>query len=220
LQEAVIKNAWNGPPQCEHCGIRHLVLFSALRGEDFSLIHEPIEEITFKRGQRIYHAGDDPEYLYTVREGVVKLEHSMADGSERIVRILMRGSVAGLEALVGQSYKQDAVVIDPVLTCRIPIRTIHHLNRDLPHFHRQLLSRWQEALTAADAWLTELGTGTARMRIARLLLHFSEQQSPGEAFFVPTREDMAAMVSTSTETASRITAEFYRKGLLENVTRN
>ena len=220
MNDPAIDVAWSGPSQCEHCGIRHLVLFSALEREEFALIHEPIDEMELGKGRRLYHEGDVPDYVYTVRQGAIKLERALPDGSDRIVRILTRGDVAGLEALLGQPYRHDAVVIDPVMVCRIPVRTINHLNRELPHFHRQLMGRWQEAVTAADAWLTELATGTARARVARLLLRFSEGHTGGSAFFVPKREDMAAMIGVSTETVSRVTAEFARLGYLVNASSN
>jgi len=220
MNDPAIEAAWHGPAQCEHCGIRHLVLFSALERDEFALIHEPIDEMELGKGRRLYHENDVPDYVYTVREGAIKLERALPDGSDRIVRVLTRGDVAGLEALLGQPYRHDAVVIDPVLVCRIPVRTINHLNRELPHFHRQLMGRWQEAITAADAWLTELATGTARARVARLLLRFSEGHAGGESFFVPKREDMAAMIGVSTETVSRVTAEFARLGHLVNSASN
>lgn len=220
MNEPAIEAAWSGPAQCEHCGIRHLVLFSALEREEFALIHEPIDEMELGKGRRLYHEGDVPDYVYTVRQGAIKLERALSDGSDRIVRILVRGDVAGLEALLGQPYRHDAVVIDPVTVCRIPVRTINHLNRELPHFHRQLMSRWQEAVTAADTWLTELATGTARARVARLLLRFAAGHPGGTPFFVPKREDMAAMIGVSTETVSRITADFSRLGYLVNVSSN
>ena len=220
MNDPAIKAAWYGPARCEHCGIRHLALFAALEKDDFARIDESIDELRLDRGERLYLTGDDPEYLYTVRKGALKLVHSLVDGSERIVRILTLGDVAGLEALLGWPYKHDAVVIEPVSACRIPVRTVNHLNRDSPHFHRHLMRRWQEAVTVSDDWLTELGTGSARARVARLLLRVSRHPGAEGAFFVPTREDMAAMVGTTTETVSRITADFHRRGHLENVARN
>ncbi|MES9966951.1 MAG: helix-turn-helix domain-containing protein, partial [Sedimenticola sp.] len=79
--------------------------------------------------------------------------------------------------------------------------------------HQELLSRWQRALTEADAWLTELSTGSAKQRVARLLLRLvrDEEASECELF---SREDMGAMLGITTETASRTIAEFKRQSLL------
>jgi CRP-like cAMP-binding protein len=79
--------------------------------------------------------------------------------------------------------------------------------------HRELLNRWQRALKEADAWLTELSTGSAKQRIARLLLRLA-QDNPGSECQLFAREDMGAMLGITTETASRTIAEFKRKSLL------
>lgn len=219
MGEQAIAATWEGPARCEQCGIRHLVLFSSLESHEFALIHDPIDEMTLGKGRRLYREGESSNYLYTVQEGVVKLFHYLPDGSERIVRLLFKGDVAGLETLLGQPYQHHAVAIDPVLSCRIPVHTVEQLSRELPHFHRQLLSRWQQAVGDTDTWLTELATGSAKSRVARLMLRLADKDSDAMCF-LPTREDMGAMMGVSTETVSRITAEYNRDGLLSKVAKN
>ena len=211
-----IQSAWDGPPQCEHCGIRHLVLFSSLEQDEFSLIHEPIDERRFDKSEVLYREGDPGDHVFTVREGVIKLVHYTANGEERIVRLLKRGDVAGLEALLGQPYHHEAIPLDPVLACRIPVRVVNHLNRRLPNFHHELMSRWQQAVNEADSWLTELGTGPVRARVARLLLRLAEAE-PGDTCFMPTTEDIGSMLAVTKESVSRATADFKRAGMIEHV---
>ena len=81
------------------------------------------------------------------------------------------------------------------------------------------MARWQRALSEADAWLTELSTGSARQRIARLLLRLvrNRQSSECELF---SREDMGAMLGITTETTSRTIAEFKRQSLLVDLSTN
>lgn len=212
-----IETAWAGPPQCQYCGIRHLVLFSSLERDDFALIHDPIDERTFEKAGALYREGDPGDHVFTVREGVVKLVHyDRRTGGERIVRLLKRGDVAGLEALLGQPYRQHAVALDSVLTCRIPVTVINDLNRRLPNFHHELMTRWQHAVNEADAWLTELGTGPVKARVARFLVRLVEAE-PGDSCFLPAREDLGAMLGVTTESVSRTTADFKRSGLIEYV---
>ena len=97
--------------------------------------------------------------------------------------------------------------------CSLPAPVVDRLSRDNPALHWELLNRWQRALSEADAWLTELSTGAARQRVARLLLRLvrDEQQSECELF---SREDIGAMLGITTETASRTIAELRRQSLL------
>jgi CRP-like cAMP-binding protein len=90
------------------------------------------------------------------------------------------------------------------------------LGQDNPQLHVELLHRWQRALSEADAWLTELSTGPARERVARLLLRLvREQETPECTLFG--REDLGAMLGITTETASRTIAEFKRQGILTDL---
>ena len=127
-----IEIAWQGPPQCEHCGIRHLVLFADLSHDDFSLIHKPVDELVFKVGEALYQAGDLPEHVYTVREGLIKLVQFLPNGEQRIVRLLKQGDATGMEALLGEPYAHNAIVLQPVSACRIPVEVVERLSRDYP----------------------------------------------------------------------------------------
>lgn len=213
MKEQAIEQAWQGPPQCRQCGIRELVLFADLKHEDFRLIHRPIDELSLDSNSLLYHSGDEARYIYTVRTGTVKLIHYLPEGGQRIVRLLGRGDIAGLEALLGQPYQHEARVLEPATLCRIPVAVIERLNHDTPRLYRQLMARWQRSVSEADAWLTELSRGQAPARVARLLLHLADRAG-GETIYLPSREDIGAMLGITTETASRVTADLRRKQIL------
>lgn len=190
-----------------------MVLFADLEHDDFALIHKPIDELQFAPGHSLYHPGDAPNYVYTIRQGLLKLSQSLPSGDQRIVRLLRQGNLAGLEALLGQQYQHSAVVLEPLNVCKIPVSVVNRLRDETPRMHQQLLSRWQHALSEADSWLTELSTGTARARLARLLLRLT-LCCPDDLIHLPGREDIGAMLAITTETASRLVAEFKREGFL------
>jgi CRP/FNR family transcriptional regulator, anaerobic regulatory protein len=216
VQHNRIEAAWKGPPQCRHCGIRDLVLFADLKEEDFALIHLPIDEQSFLPGQVLYHAGDTQPALFTVREGLVKLVQYLPEGTQRIVRLLRQGNMAGLEVLVGAPYAHTAIALQPTLTCRIPRPVIERLSGETPRLHAQLMRRWHQSLQQADDWLTELATGNARLRLARFLLQLTSADG-NEVVYLPTRDDLGAILGTTMETASRTVAEFRRQGLIADV---
>ena len=208
-----LTNPWKGPAQCEHCRIRDIVLFASLDPEEFALIRRPIDEQRFGRSAVLYHAGDEPENLFTIRDGLVKLVQYLPDGTQRIVRLPKRGDVVGLEALLGIPYQHDAVVLESALVCRISVDVIKRLERQVPRLGQQLLERWQRALTETDSWLTELATGSTQVRVARLLIHLVADDPDGLCY-LPPRDDIAAIIGTATETASRVVAELRRSGVI------
>lgn len=210
------REAWSGQADCKQCTLRESVLFAGLKEADFEKIHQPIDQFLLQPGQALYHAGDTGDRLYTIRSGVVKLVQYLPDGSQRIVRLGRTTDVVGLEALVGKPYEHDAIVLQATEVCCLPVGTVQLLGQDNPQLHTELLHRWQRALSEADAWLTELSTGPARERVARLLLRIVRDQETPECTLFG-REDLGAMLGITTETASRTIAEFKRQGILTDL---
>jgi CRP-like cAMP-binding protein len=213
VKSVTMRDAWSGEADCRHCALRTTVLFAGLDERDFDRIHDPIDQYDLKPGMTLYQAGDHGDYMYTVRSGSLKLVQYLPDGSQRIVRIARGTDVLGLEALVDETYQHDAVALQRTEICRFPTRVVRELGRENPKLHKELMSRWQRALQEADAWLTELSTGAARQRVARLLLRLVRDRETSECELF-SREDMGAMLGITTETASRTIAGFKRESLL------
>lgn len=213
VKNVTLREAWSGHADCVLCTLRASVLFAGLEEKDFALIHDPIDQFRLQPGTTLYRAGDEGEFMFTVRLGAIKLIQYLPDGSQRIVRLARATDVIGLEALVESGYQHDAVVLQPTEVCRFPARVVRELGRQNPKLHRELMNRWQRALSEADAWLTELSTGSARQRVARLLLRLVRDPLASDCELFG-REDIGAMLGITTETASRTIAEFKRRGLL------
>ncbi len=213
IKTVSLREAWAGEANCLECALRVSVLFAGLRDSDFEHIHDPIDQFRLKPGAHLYLAGDGGEHLFTVRSGMLKLVQYLPDGSQRIVRIARTTDVLGLEALLNERYQHDAIALHPTEVCRYPARLVRDLGCDNPALYQELMARWQRALTEADAWLTELSTGSARQRVARLLLRLVRDRQTSECPLF-SREDMGSMLGVTTETASRTIAEFKRQGLL------
>jgi CRP-like cAMP-binding protein len=216
VRKSRIEAAWKGQPECKGCGIRELALFADLEEADFSLIHMPIDEMLFEGGAVLYNAGDRATAVVTLRSGLVKLVQYLGDGSQRIVRLLRPGDTIGLEATLQAEYEHTAVALRPALVCRIPVDVVRKLSEETPRLHRQLMTRWHQSVKQADEWLTGLSTGSARTRVARMLLQLPRQASVDgvdicELF---SREDLGAMLGVTTETASRMIAELKRSKVI------
>ncbi|WP_295403477.1 Crp/Fnr family transcriptional regulator [uncultured Thiocystis sp.] len=212
-KSVTLRDAWSGEANCQNCSLRTSVLFAGLQESDFERIHDPIDQFTLKPGTSLYRAGDTGDHMFTVRVGALKLVQYLPDGSQRIVRIVRVTDVLGLEAILDDAYHHDAIALHVTEVCRFPARLVRDLGRENPSLHHELMTRWQRALTEADAWLTELSTGAARQRVARLLLRLVLNRETSECHLF-SREDMGAMLGVTTETTSRTIAEFKRQSLL------
>lgn len=205
--------AWTGTADCRNCPIRASVLFAGLEEADFESIHRPIDQLLHPSGAEIYHAGADARSLLTIRSGLVKLTQYLPDGTQRIVRLQGATDVLGLEALLTSTYQHTATAMQPTEVCRIPVETVRQLSERRPQLYHELMARWFRALSDADRTITELSTGTARARVARLLLILAER-SDGTRCRLFSREDLGAVLGLTTETASRAMAELKRQGFM------
>lgn len=219
VKSVTLRDAWSGEADCLNCSVRASVLFAGVAEQDFQRIHDPIDQFILKPGTPLYHAGDQGDFMFTVRSGALKLVQYLPDGSQRIVRIARSTDVLGLEALLDATYQHEAIALQTTEVCRFPTRVVRDLGRDNPSLHRELMARWQRALSEADAWLTELSTGSARQRVARLLLRLVRDRESSECLLFG-REDMGAMLGITTETTSRTIAEFKRQSLLVETAAN
>lgn len=209
MRDHEIEAAWHGLASCEQCSIRDLVLFADLKSEDFGIIHLPIDDIRLSAGAALYQAGQAAGHIFTVREGLFKLEQYLPDGSKRIVSLLGQGDVAGLEATVADTYEHTAVALSPAKVCRVPRDVITRLT---PKLHRQLMKKWHDAVQRSHECTRELSTGSARQRVARLFRLLAPETAAECRLFG--REDLGALLGITPETASRVVAEFKRAGIV------
>ena len=207
-----------GEKDCVNCGMREQSLFADLTHEDFRLINQPVHDLQVEAHSTLFDEGSPGQFLYTIRTGLVKLVRYQTDGSQRIVRLLTAGDIAGLETTASPTYDSTAITLTPVTACRVPAPVIQRLEMESPRLHGQLVRKWHEALNQADDFIADLASGSARQRLARLLLRLAASD-PGQQILLPSREDVGAMLGITTETASRAVASFRREGLLQSLDR-
>jgi CRP-like cAMP-binding protein len=199
-----------------------MMLFSPLPDGSFTELLQPIDNLRYQPGSVLYQEGKRGKMVFSIRRGLVKLLCQGPDGSQRIVRLLGKGSVVGLERLDQRvGYHHTAIAVQELDLCAIPLVTLQDLERQHPELCDRVRQQLQYQVDRADHWIKKLNTGVARARIAHLLLLLQElgANRNGDIELLP-REDMAAVVGVTKETASRIIAVFKRQRLIYKVAAN
>ena len=207
---------WVGRAHCGKCHIRRLMLFSELPENAFDNLLQPIDHFIYAPGSVLYEAHTHKKFIFSIRRGIVKLVNIAENGTYRIVRLMGPGSVVGLELLEGaDDYHHTAITIGQVDLCKIPVATVKQLESEHSELYVHVGEQLQKQLDLADQWIVALGTGSARQRVAQLILVLSEcYADKNGAFILLSGEDMAAMIGISVETVSRIIAEFKRQKII------
>jgi CRP/FNR family transcriptional regulator, anaerobic regulatory protein len=108
LNATTSAETWIGVADCLNCSIRQSVLFAQLQEGDFRELHRLIEQLFYAAGSTIYLSGAEGLSLFTVRKGLVKLTQDLSDGTKRIVRLLGKTDVLGVECMYGTEYQHSA----------------------------------------------------------------------------------------------------------------
>lgn len=153
--------------------------------------------------------------LHTVCSGLGALQRLSEHGQERTIRLVEPGDVMGLEGLVGLSAQSNAITLLPTHTCSVPLEALLNHARQDAWLSQTLHVLWMAALQRADFVIAELSTGSARARVARLLLHLTELCGAHGTPDLP-RSDMASLMGLTVETVSRTMATLQRDGLVSH----
>lgn len=166
----------------------------------------------------LYHQGGISDTAHFITSGLLKLITHLPNGRARIVRLHRPGSVLGLGGLLGEDNEHTAVAVTPVTTLRLPIGALQRLRTGDPAAYINLAERWHDYLQEADTWITQFSTGPIRGRVARLLAFLSDFESNPAHNQVQllTCEEMSSILGVTSESVSRILAEFKRQHILDH----
>ena len=205
--------AWAGFSDCQRCAVRDSALFAHLTDTDFEAIHFPIDQIRLAPGAVLCNAGERADYLFTVRAGALKVEHWGQCGVTRVTAMMVAGDLIGLPAFVLGAYDARVEALTEVEVCRLPIVTLRDLERRSPRFMQGMHEKWHAALQASQGWMVDIGLGSVRERLARLLLRFPEG-ADGLTAVCSRRELGALMGEVALETVSRQISTLRREGVI------
>lgn len=178
--------------------------------------------MSFKKGQVIFSEGGHPLGLFCINDGKVKIEHSGVDGKEQIVRMAKGGDVLGYRALLSnERYNASAVALDDTDVCFIPKDPFFNVLKTSPGLSLDIIKMLSSELRKAEETITDLAQKPVRERMAEALLFLKETygfEEDGQTInVILSREDIANLVGTATETAIRLLSEFKKDGIVESV---
>ena len=175
---------------------------------------------SYPPGTLLFVEEQQPEKVFMLLDGQVKLSVDSSDGKRFILRIAEPGEILGLEsALTGKPYEMTA---ETFYSCKIAsigsTDLLEFLARHPSAFKCIALSLSNSYARACARFRTMSGTPTVAAKLARLLLEFSasgQQTERGTTLHLTlTHEEIAACVGTCRESVSRVLCDFRRRNLI------
>jgi CRP-like cAMP-binding protein len=202
--------------------ISRLPFFKHLAAEAISGINDLFHDRDVSADQPIYFEGDEATYLYLVAMGKVKLLRSAPAGREVLLDILHGGEYFGSLTIFGERvHAETAIAQTDCCILQISADGFERILSDHPDVTRKVLEAVSQRLMESQEIVKQLSTYTTEQRIASALLHLArklgEVRGQGVLIQLPfSRQDLAAMTGSTTETVSRVMSRFAEDGLIKS----
>ncbi|MBN8577408.1 MAG: Crp/Fnr family transcriptional regulator [Cyclobacteriaceae bacterium] len=202
---------------CEHLKDS---LFNGLSPEDLSRINNHKTCVQYKKGQNIFYEGTRPTGLYCMNAGKVKVYKNNVQGKEFIIYIAKPGDFLGYRALLSEEfYQATATVLEDAKICFIPKENFFEVLQKNPAFMKRVVKAVCHEMGIMEDKLAELAHKSVRERLAANLLMLKEtygMEGEGSSLIdlALSREDLASIVGTATETVIRLLSDFKSDGLI------
>ncbi|MCK9481218.1 MAG: Crp/Fnr family transcriptional regulator [Bacteroidia bacterium] len=207
---------------CTICGHRSHSVFCNSSGDNISEISDGKVTSMYKKGQYLFYEGAHPHGLFCISEGKIKLSQIGDEGKETIVRLAKSGDIIGYKALLGGNrYTASAITLEDSIVCFIPKETFFNVLKKDPDLSLSLLSLLSSELHNAENKIVQLAQKPVRERLAEALLFLREtygSEEDGSTINVQlSREEIANIVGTATESTIRLLSEFKKDGMIDMV---
>lgn len=206
-------------PFCKECILCFKTIFSSLEPEDIEQLSFEKTCDFYKRGDIVYHEGNRMNGCYCVSKGVLKLYKTGIEGKEQIISFAQKGGLIGFRSvLTGELACTTAKVIEDAVLCFITADTLFKLVKNNAEFSMQLMQLTCKELGEANKYITDIAQKTVRERLAEVLIMLTETFELDENNTLQislTREELANMVGTATESVIRLLSEFKSDKLIE-----
>ncbi len=206
-------------PTCMNCSVADSNIFKSLSKEERELLNQEKNCNSYLKGDIIYHEGNRISGCYCVNKGILKIYKTGIEGKEQIIAFAQKGDIIGYRSILsGEPACTTAQVIDDALLCYIPSDILLSLVKSNSSFSLDLMQLTCKELNQANAYIKDIAQKTVRERLAEILLMLKNtfgEDAEGYLQIILTREDLANIVGTATESVIRLLSEFKSDNLIE-----
>lgn len=171
----------------------------------------------YKKKENIYREGDMPRGIYYINSGNVKVFRIHDQGKELITQVLNQGEFFGYTALLNErEYPETAQALEDSEITNIDSEHFFSLIYSNSEIAKKFLKLLTNNVGDQDEKLIELAYSSVRKRVSEALVQLMEKfggdDNTGISF---SREDLANIVGTSTESLIRTLSDFRSEKLVE-----
>jgi CRP-like cAMP-binding protein len=173
----------------------------------------------YKKKENIFNEGSNPVYLYFLVKGKIKTYRSHEYGKELITTLYKEGDFFGYTALLEeQAYSETAEALEDSDVCLIPKEDFLALIHNNVQVMKSFIKMLSDDILEKEEQLVNLAYSSVRKRVAEALILLQKRydtSTTGNFSISISREDLANIVGTATESLIRTLSDFKEEKLVE-----
>ena len=213
------------PPVDRTWCLTEVDIFRDLNDTEMAAIAAAAPMRTYAAGEMLYSPHNPVEALFILKNGRVRIFRVSADGRALTTAIMMPGTIFGEMVLIGQRmYDNFAEALDEATVCVMSRDDVYRLLLADPRIAARVTEVLGARLAAMERRLSDSVFKTVPQRIAATLATLAGEQPRSGALWAGslgrgpqialTHEQIAALVGTSRETATKVLGEFAGRGVI------
>jgi CRP-like cAMP-binding protein len=176
---------------------------------------------TIKKGESIFEEGEMTNGIYCIKDGVCKLSKLSSNGKDQIVKLVKPGELLGQRSMISEEPANlSAVALEDMEVCFIPKTEIMQFFTQNNNFSMNVMKTICGDLKDADQNMVTMAQKSVKERLAETLLYLEDTfgtDIDGSLRLQLSREELAGMIGTATESCIRLLSELNKNGLIELV---
>lgn len=205
--------------KCEQCIVREFSSLKALNKDELVKLAECKSSHTVKKGDIIFEEGETINGIYCVKDGICKLTKLSPNGKDHIVKLIKKGELLGQRSLISdEPVNLSAIALEDMEVCFIPKNEVMVFFDKNNQFSMNVMKTICSDLKEADDHMVNMAQKTVKERLAETLLYLQETFGKNDDNTLKvqlSRDELASMIGTATESCIRLLSDFNKLGLIE-----
>lgn len=205
--------------KCEQCIVREFSALKALSKDELISMSNCKTASKIKKGEALFVEGETVNGVFCIKDGVCKMTKLSANGKDQIVKLSQKGELLGQRYLISdEPANLSAVAVEDMEVCFIPKSEIIGFFTKNNSFSMNVMKSVCGDLKDADDTLVDLAQKNVKERLAQTLLYLEEKFGVLEDKSLRlqlSRDEIASIIGTATESCIRLLSEFKKLGLIE-----
>lgn len=204
--------------KCEQCIIRQFNSLKHLSREELVKISNCKTSKVIKKGTALFEEGEHINGVFCIKDGVCKVSKMSENGRNQIISLVTKGDLLGERSLISDEVANlKAIALNDMEVCFIPKEEILKDLSKNPNFSMSVLKDMANSLKQADNVIVDMAQKTVKQRLAETLLNLDIKFGTNEHGAIDvhlSREDIANIIGTATESAIRLLSDLKKKNII------